>query len=153
MAFNQDLKALIPNDEISGAFLMHALTFAGTRMLRNVADAAHGTKRLAQDDLDGFELPVPPPAEQHAIAAVLDTAAGAVDVERRSLQRALALKHAVMRELFSRGVGGEVQRESEIGAVPASWAVVPMGTLGRIGNGSTPKKDVPSYWDGGTYPG
>jgi type I restriction enzyme S subunit len=43
MAFNQDLKALVPRDGLSGAFLMYALTFAGQRMLRNVADAAHGT--------------------------------------------------------------------------------------------------------------
>ncbi|WP_291990784.1 restriction endonuclease subunit S, partial [Luteitalea sp.] len=30
--------------------------------------------------------------------------------------------------------------------------VVPLGELGKIGNGSTPKKSVPEYWDGGTFP-
>ena len=62
------------------------------------------------------------------------------------------LKRAAMRALFTRGLCGEAQKETEIGPVPESWDVVPMGSLGRIGNGSTPKKSVEEYWNGGTYP-
>lgn len=124
MAFNQDLKALIPNAELSGPFLMHALTFAGQRMLRNVADAAHGTKRLTQDDLDVFKLPLPSLHEQQAIATVLDRLGLAIDVERRATQRTTELKRTALRELFSRGLRGEVQKETEIGPVPQSWEVV-----------------------------
>jgi type I restriction enzyme S subunit len=57
-----------------------------------------------------------------------------------------------MQELFTRGLRGEAKRETEIGLVPESWDVVPLGSLGRVGNGSTPKKTVPEYWAGGTYP-
>jgi type I restriction enzyme S subunit len=152
MAFNQDLKALIPNTDVSGTFLMYALTFAGQRMLRNVTNAAHGTKRLSQDDLDGFELPIPPLAEQLAIARVLDLARTALDIERRSLERTEALKRAAMRDLFTRGLRGEAQKESEIGLVPETWEVIPLGSLGRVGNGSTPKKASSAYWNGGSYP-
>ncbi|HLH72049.1 MAG TPA: restriction endonuclease subunit S, partial [Chloroflexota bacterium] len=35
---------------------------------------------------------------------------------------------------------------------PESWKVVALGSLGRVGNGSTPKKTTREYWDGGTYP-
>ncbi len=152
MAFNQDLKALTPRDGLTGPFLMHALTYAGTRMLRNVADAAHGTKRLSQDDLDNFKLPIPPIEEQRAIAAVLDRCRVAIDVEVAAKKAASELKRAAMRSLFTHGLRGKAQKETDLGLLPESWEVVSLGSLGRVGNGSTPKKATASYWYGGTYP-
>ncbi len=57
-----------------------------------------------------------------------------------------------MRELFTRGLRGEAQKETEIGSVPERWTAVPLEALGRVGNGSTPKKSVLEYWKDGTYP-
>ncbi|MCC6661900.1 MAG: restriction endonuclease subunit S [Phycisphaerales bacterium] len=62
------------------------------------------------------------------------------------------LKGAAIREIFTRGLRGDSQKETEIGLIPAGWSVVRLGSLGRIGNGSTPKKGVREYWDGGTFP-
>lgn len=93
MAFNQDLKALIPDTtKVSGDFLMHTLTFAGQRMLRNVATAAHGTMRLTTDDLEGFVLALPAADEQDEIVAILDTIDRKIDLHRR--------KRALLNELF-----------------------------------------------------
>lgn len=92
MAFNQDLRALVPNDSVDGEYLMHALTHASERMLQNVATAAHGTKRLTLDDLARFMLPVPSRAEQQEIVAVLDAIDRKIDLHRR--------KKAVLEELF-----------------------------------------------------
>ena len=57
-----------------------------------------------------------------------------------------------MHEVFTRGMRGAAQRESEIGLVPIGWGVVQLGSLGRVGNGSTPKRTIPEYWSGGSYP-
>jgi type I restriction enzyme S subunit len=92
MAFNQDLKALIPNGVVNGPFLMHALTYAGQRMLQNVSAAAHGTKRLSQSDLDQFMIPVPSEDEQNGISAILDAIDQKIDLHKR--------KKAVLEELF-----------------------------------------------------
>lgn len=92
MAFNQDLRALVPNDAVDGEFLMHALTHAGERMLRNTATAAHGTKRLTLDDLESFLIPVPGRAEQQEIVSILDALDRKIDLHRR--------KKAVLEELF-----------------------------------------------------
>ena len=62
------------------------------------------------------------------------------------------LKRTTMRALFTHGLRGEAQKETEIGPVPESWSVVNLGMLGRIGNGSTPKKANSAYWTDGTYP-
>ena len=132
MAFNQDLKALIPKDGLLGAFLMHALTFAGTRMLRNVADAAHGTKRLSQDDLDTFKIPIPPIAEQQAIAAVLDRCRERIEVEIASEKTASALRRTAMTRLFTRGLRGRRQKDTEIGLLPADWDVVRLDSCANV---------------------
>jgi type I restriction enzyme, S subunit len=152
MAFNQDLKALIPSPDVSGAFLVHALTFASRRMLRNVTDAAHGTKRLSQDDLRAFEVPVPTIAEQSAIAEVLDRLVAAIDAETQGLKTAERLKAVAMRELFTRGLHGETQTESQIGVLPGDWEICTIADHFALSSGGTPSRANPSYWSGGQIP-
>jgi type I restriction enzyme, S subunit len=135
MAFNQDLKALIPSDEVTGPFLVHALRFAGRRMLQNVTAAAHGTKRLGQDDLRRFELPVPSVQEQTSIAEFLDSLIAAIELEGDALEKTDQLKASAMRTLFTRGQRGDAQKESVVGRVPESWELSDLGSVCSVGNG------------------
>jgi type I restriction enzyme, S subunit len=117
-----------------------------------VTNAAHGTKRLSQDDLDGFELPIPPLAEQLAIAKVLDLARTALDVEDRSFQRTQVLKRAVMRDLFTRGLRGEAQKESEEGPLPRNWQVSTLSSVAALERGRflhRPRNE-PRFYGGAT---
>jgi type I restriction enzyme, S subunit len=107
---------------------------------------------LNQDKIDRININFPSKNEQFQIADVLDQARRAIELETKSLEAASALKRATMREVFTRGLRGEAQKETEIGLIPESWDVVSLGSLGKIGNGSTPKKDRLAYWTGGTYP-
>jgi type I restriction enzyme, S subunit len=152
MAFNQDVKALIPLPDISGAFLVHALTFASRRMLRNVTDAAHGTKRLSQEDLQGFEVPVPTPGEQSAIAAVLDRLVAAIESETQALKTTEQLKAVAMGEVFTRGLDGQTQTDSELGVLPRDWTICTIADHFALSSGGTPSRGTPSYWSGGRIP-
>lgn len=98
MAFNQDLKALIPSGDIDSSFLLHVLTQCGQRMLRKVTDAAHGTKRLTQDDLNQFAIPHPSKGEQTQIAAIIDAMDQKIDLHKR--------KKALLDELFKSLLNG-----------------------------------------------
>ncbi|WP_299426821.1 restriction endonuclease subunit S [uncultured Meiothermus sp.] len=99
------------------------------------------------------ELVYPVDAQvQKAIAAVLRQTESVMTQQSMLLDTLQELKRAAMRELFTRGLRGEPQKETEIGPVPESWEVVPLGSLGKIGNGSTPKKTISAYWHGGTFP-
>lgn len=62
------------------------------------------------------------------------------------------LKNATMRDVFTRGLQKEGQKDTEVGPMPESWRVVSLGDLGRVGNGSTPRKGHTAYWEGGHYP-
>ena len=90
--------------------------------------------------------------EQQRIADLIWLVHEAASRSEALVEEGQALKRAAMQTLFTRGLRSEAQKETEIGPVPASWDVVHLGTLGRIGNGSTPRKATSEYWTGGTYP-
>ncbi|MBN2427536.1 MAG: restriction endonuclease subunit S [Deltaproteobacteria bacterium] len=68
----------------------------------------------------GIELP-----EQKKIAHVLSTVQKAIEEQERIIQTTTELKKALMQKLFTEGLRGEPQKETEIGLVPESWEVLP----------------------------
>lgn len=98
------------------------------------------------------EIPIPSAEEQRDISLALQQVDNVLSLQDEELHTLETAKRAAMLELFTRGLRGEAQKGTEIGLVPESWDVVPLGSLGRVGNGSTPKKSVSEYWDGGTFP-
>ena len=131
------------------ACVVHAPDFIAHAMA-GVTGAHH--PRTSWHHIANFGLPQYDLEAQRAIAALLWRVHDLVVSCEGSSEAAQALKQAAMRELFSRGLRGELQKATEIGLMPDNWNVVPLGSLGRIGNGSTPKKSVSAYWDGGIYP-
>ena len=86
------------------------------------------------------ELPLPPLPEQKKIAHILSTVQRAIEAQERIIATTTELKKALMQKLFTEGLRGEPQKETEIGLVPESWEVVPLGSIAKVGNGSTPKR-------------
>jgi len=71
--------------------------------------------------LKEMEIPIPPKDEQEKIGSVLTLIESLIKAEDHAGNAATALKRAAMRELFTRGLRGEPQKETEIGLVPESW--------------------------------
>ncbi len=87
-------------------------------------EGATGRKRVPEDVL--LELPFPAfdSDDEQAIADCLSHVRFSIDIEDELGQRLASLKRAAMRELFSRGLRGEAQKESEIGPIPESWELI-----------------------------
>lgn len=115
-------------------------------------EGSTGRQRVPEGVLLDLPIPEIEPDDQSAIANALETIHAAAAAELSAEENASALKRTAMNALFTRGLRGEPLKETEIGPVPESWEVVPLGSLGKIGNGSTPKKTVPAYWNDGTFP-
>jgi type I restriction enzyme S subunit len=115
-------------------------------------EGATGRQRVPDDVL--LDLPVPDfePVDESTIANVLQVVQTAIVTESRRESLSRDLQQATTRELFTRGLRANKQEDTEIGLLPATWEVVPLGRLGRIGNGSTPRKGDLRYWEDGTYP-
>ena len=60
MTFNQDVKAIIPSDEIDPIFLFYYLKSQSNPIRDSASEAAHGTKKLDMPVLEQWPLPVPP---------------------------------------------------------------------------------------------
>lgn len=104
-------------------------------------------------DLKEKELAYPPdPHEQKAVASALRKTESALQQQTALLGNLQELKRAAMRELFSRGLRGEAQKETEIGLVPESWELASIGTHHSVVSGGTPSRGNPAFWSGGTTP-
>ncbi len=84
---------------------------------------------LNKSKLEKIQVVLPPSTEQTCIADVLDKCRLGISTERAAEKAEVELKHAVMRELFTRGLRGKPQKDTEIGSVPESWSVVELGSL------------------------
>lgn len=115
-------------------------------------EGSTGRQRVPESALLDLPFPDFDDSDQNVIADTLGLVQSSIRVEQEALKCCHELKQSAMREVFTRGLRGERQKETEIGPIPGSWDVVRLGTLGRIGNGSTPKRDVKAYWEGGYYP-
>ena len=102
MAFNQDLKALIPSGEVDGRYLGFYLAANKFRLLTLVDRASHGAGRLPSDLLQSFEIELPGIEEQRKIADILLTWDRAV--ERADLRVAAEgrLKRGLLERLLTR---------------------------------------------------
>jgi type I restriction enzyme, S subunit len=101
MAINQDIKALIPEDEISSSFLLHALTESGPRILSRCMKAGTTVESVEFKWLRAFPIAVPPLPEQRAIAQALSDVDALLDGLDRLIAKKRALKQAMMQELLT----------------------------------------------------
>jgi len=81
-------------------------------------------KLLKEKKLKAPKLP-----EQRKIAYVLSTVQKAIEQQDKLIRTTTELKKALMQKLFTEGLHGEKQKETEIGLVPESWEVVEIGEM------------------------
>lgn len=122
-----------------------------------VAHAIEGTTpsqhpRTSWAHISEFRLPAFTSSETSSIANVIWKVHHTLLANEAAADRCSVLKRATMQAVFAKGLRDEQQQITEIGRLPEGWAVVPLGSLGRVGNGSTPKRTTLSYWQGGSIP-
>lgn len=71
MAFNQDLKGIVPKTDLNGDFLLNAFVQRKEALMRTIGTSAHGTRRIGTGDIEGFLIPLPSMDEQRQISDVL----------------------------------------------------------------------------------
>ncbi len=126
-------------------YLLHpeVRAFVAERM-----EGSTGRQRVPEQVLLDLPYPALPFEEQKHIADTFEHIFVQIDVENRSVRTTQELKSAAMRELFTRGLRGEPQKETEIGPVPESWEPRTILELCEIWSGGTPKKSNTEYWKG-----
>ena len=89
-------------------------------------EGSTGRQRVPEDVLLDLLIPEFTIDEQSAIADAMEAVQQAIAVEAQRERITQNLKRAAMRTLFTRGLRGEAQKETEIGPIPANWNVKPL---------------------------
>ena len=150
--------------------LRYALLSDG--FIKLVDSSTYGSKmpRASWDFIGNCVLPIAPPAEQCSIAAFLDRETGRVDrlvaKKRELIERLKEKRTALISRTVTRGLPPAAARAAGLpenpplkpsgldwlGDIPKHWDIKPVKFVARIGNGSTPSRDNPNYWEEGDYP-
>ena len=130
---------LTPLDNVDDSFVyQHVMTAQFARYLAS-ATTGQAYPAVRPGDVAAYVLPVPPVAEQRAIATVLDAIDEAIERTEVVLNATERLRDALLHELLSRGVPGwhtEWRYIASLGTIPAKWSVMPLGNFATLQRGA-----------------
>jgi type I restriction enzyme S subunit len=149
LVINQDLAGvLIDSERYDIKFLAYQLR--SERIQNIVASHKRGAtiQGITRDSLKELKLYLPPLPEQRKIGAVLGLVQRAIEQQKRLIALTTELKKALLHKLFTEGLRGEPQKQTEIGPMPESWDTVRLGEVCALGTGTTPPTSRPEYYNG-----
>jgi type I restriction enzyme S subunit len=142
-------------DDIHPPFFVYWLQAAFTLLNLYKGEGNRTTiPNLSQSRLKSFILPKPPLPEQRAIAHVLNTVRRSIEATERVIAAARELKRSLMKHLFTYGpvpiyhVDQVIMIETEIGEVPNTWEIVPLGLIIDYGPQNGLYKPASDYGEG-----
>ncbi|MBI4583213.1 MAG: restriction endonuclease subunit S [Planctomycetes bacterium] len=129
VTINQDMKALLPHEDVHPRYLMYALEASKDALSEMIDEAGHGTKRLPTSRWRQLEVWMPPVEEQKAIGDFLDVNGAMVRRLIRNRRRLVEVlneqKQAIINRAITRGLDSSVRLEPSgidwLGDVPAHW--------------------------------
>ena len=115
---------------------------------------------ISVKDLKNIVVPLPPLAEQEAIAAYLDKKCGEIDelieVERQMISDLESYRQSVITETVTHGLNPAIELKDTgilwIGKIPKHWNLIPVQHFFEFRNGYTPSKANSSFWTNGSIP-
>ncbi|AKO29872.1 MULTISPECIES: restriction endonuclease subunit S [Brucella] len=100
-AFNQDVKAFVPNEGVAPAFLKLWLDINEHKLLGEIETATHGTKRFPLERLNEFPVPVVTRDEQIRLVTLAESSQERLRSERDNLSALRSVRDALAQELLS----------------------------------------------------
>lgn len=107
-AINQDMKALVPKDELMPEFLCAWFWAFNSQMLDLVAKSTHDTRKLETDKLLGTNIAVPPLPEQRRIVSELNALQAEAGVLKHLQTETAAELDALLPTVLDRAFKGEL---------------------------------------------
>ena len=144
MATNQGFQNLVPKQSSCVDFLYYLIRHHKRKLERLAAGSTF--LEVSKRAIRGFRVRVPPLPEQRKIAAILSSVDDAIEKTKAVIDQVQVVKRGLMQALLTRGLTGRHKqfKQSEIGVVPDSWQVSPLGHFIQCGpdNGLyRPQKD------------
>jgi type I restriction enzyme S subunit len=117
----------IRRKDVDNQFLCYLFSTRDTVEWLNRHAAGVVMPNLSNTVLQSLPIRIPSLPEQRKIAAVLGLVRRAIEQQERLVALTTELKKALLHKLFTQGLRGEPQKQTEIGPVPKSWEIVRLG--------------------------
>jgi type I restriction enzyme, S subunit len=137
-AFNQQINAIVCNDDFDADFVYYLLRYQ--RPLLESKAVKVTLPILNKNNFENIEFGVPALPEQKAIARVLTNVQEAIARQEELIAELKELKRSMMQHLFTHGTKDEKTKITEIGEIPESWEVVMLGKIADIQQGKQVSK-------------
>ncbi len=138
---NQGFQNLIPLEGSDKLWLYNLIAECKLELEKRSAGSTF--KEVSRDSIRSLPIPLPPLAEQRAIAAVLDSMDDAIESSREVIAATEGLRDSMRQELLTRGMPGwhtEWREQHGIGSIPEDWRVVKLGEVAEVRFSSVDKK-------------
>ena len=157
---------------INGRFLHLFLQSAEARWQIEQVVVGSTQKTISLKSINALQIPIPPPDELEAIAAVLGALDDKIELNRRMNATLEAMARALFQSWFvdfdpvrakldgrppaaldpaTAAFFPDSFQDSEAGHIPKGWAIQPVGEVVDCVGGGTPSTAEPKYWEGGTH--
>jgi type I restriction enzyme S subunit len=165
LTFNQDIKAIVPKDGVSGRFLYYALLAKKTDLLAAVEAAGHGTGRLPTDRLQSLAISKLSVSDQRAVSQLLGALDDKIELNRRMNETLEATARAIFKDWFvdfgptrAKIEGVAPYLAADVWSLfpdrldgdgkPEGWIVSTIGNEVEVVGGSTPSTKEAAFWGG-----
>ena len=101
VAFNQDVKAIVPKQGLMGRYLAYWLSSHSHQFLKLATTATHGTKRFDMDEVQAALVGVPLPNEQKHILRIFDEHQSVIERLQGLTAKLRAQKRGLMLDLLT----------------------------------------------------
>lgn len=116
-----DILVFRPQPDCCAAYLLGLIHTAEFRTHADQTTNGVNHPRTSWHGLAGFSWDVQPERERDKIGAVLWMMQRALQAEEKLLATTRELKQSAVRQLFTHGLRGDPQKETEAGLIPARW--------------------------------
>ena len=148
VTFNQDIRAILPSNDVEARFLAYALVGQKYKLRGLVDQAGHGTGRLSTGLLQSHKIPFPPLPEQKKIAEILGAWDRAIETQQALIDAKTERKRGLMQRLLTGqqrlpGFSGEWREVDswKYGSVPSDWKVMRIGDVAEEVKATHPTGD------------
>lgn len=126
VAFNQDVKALVPKDGVDPEYLAYWLLSKRSELLGLVDSASHGTGRIQTSRLAQLQLDLPALGEQRNAIELLSFLDDKIELNRKMNRTLEEIAQTLFRAWFVDFEGETDLVDSELGPIPRGWEVAPL---------------------------
>lgn len=163
---NQQINSVICNDRVNPQFLYYCFTQLGRR-LEALGSGGSVYTNVSKSRFSELTVPLPPLAEQQAIAYILGTLDDKIELNRRMNDTLEAMARAIFKSWFvdfdpvrAKAAGQQPSglsphiadlfpdafEASELGETPRGWEIWRVADVGEVVCGKTPSTKIPEYY-------